>query len=225
LIHINLAEEQGRKYAGVLVFHYLTLIFPYFPQFANFFKCGAGSNCLAPVLRVSVVTHVDYLFLAQMNISKLTPNDNAEGNDVGGIPLITMIDLNSLTLPLFTSDEGLQASSPLCQMDKFKPSAPILMSQSSTSNPISTKVSAALVLTARSYFTGIGIELTSLPENSEQRHTAENVPSQAVQLTKLDFITSNRHILFATIWRATTVVELIIMVHHYVLLGPANTLS
>ena len=158
-----------------------------------------------------------------MNTSTPTPDDNRGGRDVGGVPLITMVDLNSLTLPLFNSDDGLKASNLLFEMDKLTPSAPILMSQSSTSIPVPAKVLAALVITARSYRHKNRFD--ELPENSEQRHTAESVPSRAVQSTKLDFITLPRHILFATIWKATTVVEPITMVHHCVQSGPANTLS
>jgi hypothetical protein len=158
-----------------------------------------------------------------MNTSTPTPVGNREGSDVGGVSLITMVDLNSLTLPLFRSDDGLKANNPLYDMDKLTPSAPILMSQSSTSIPIPARVSAALVITARSYKHKNRVD--ELPENSKQRHTAENAPSRAVQSTKLDFITLTRHILFATIWKATTVVELITMVHHCVQSGPANTLS
>jgi hypothetical protein len=158
-----------------------------------------------------------------MNTSTPTPEENREGSDIGGVPLITMVDLNSLTLPLFKSDDGPKANNPLYQMDKLTPSAPILMSQSSTSIPRPAKVSAALVFTARNYWHKKRVD--ELPENSEQRHTAENVPSRAVQSTKLDFTTLTRHILFATIWKTTTVIELITMVHHYVQSGRANTLS
>lgn len=157
-----------------------------------------------------------------MNTSIPTPEENREGSDVGGVPLITMVDLNSLTLPLFESDDGLKAN-PLYQMDKLTPSAPILISQSSASIPIPAKISAALVITARNYWGTKRVD--ELPENSEQRHTAENVPSRAVQSTKLDFIALTRHILFATTWKATTGVEPITMVHHCVQSGPANILS
>jgi hypothetical protein len=132
-----------------------------------------------------------------MNTSTPTPDDNREGSDVGGVPHITMVDLNSLTLPSFRSDDGLKANNPLYDMDKLTPSAPILMSQSSTSIPIPARVSAALVITARSNRHKNRVD--ELPENSEQRHTVGNVPSRAVQSTKLDFITLTRHILFETI--------------------------
>ncbi len=87
-----------------------------------------------------------------MNTSTPTPEENREESDVGGVALVTMVDLNSLTLPLFKSDDGLKANNPLYQMDKLTPSAPILMSQSSASIPIPAKVSAALVITGRNYW-------------------------------------------------------------------------
>ncbi len=86
-----------------------------------------------------------------MNTWTPTPDGNKEGSDIGGVPLITMVDLNSLTLPLFEFDDGLKASNLLFEMDQLTPSVPILMSQASTSIQVPAKVSAALVITARSY--------------------------------------------------------------------------
>jgi hypothetical protein len=82
-------------------------------------------------------------------MSTPTYNDDTKQDDAGVVPPIRMIDLNSLTLPLFMSDDGLGVNSSSCQMEKFTPSAPILTSESKTANLVASNLSAASVVTAQ----------------------------------------------------------------------------
>ncbi len=83
-------------------------------------------------------------------MSILITNDNTKQDDAGGGPLIRLADLNSLTLPLFTSDIDVGVNNSSFQMEKLTPSAPKFVSESIT-NLIASKISAAFVATAKSF--------------------------------------------------------------------------
>lgn len=189
-----------------------------------FLSCGAvsgASNGRAPTLSISTtIRKYTDIFLAHTKMSNPATNEDTKQNDAGGGALIKMAGFESLTLPLFTSEDEVEANNSSSQMEKLTPSTPILMLESKAVNTIASNIPAAFVAPARSFKQGIRVN--KLLENYEQHHTVENAHFQTANSTKLAFITLTHHILFVAIWTTGTLADRTTMAHPYVQSGPAN---